>query len=58
MGETQFVYQYEELSPSIRVTVHKDADLDEMVEAFRMFLAACGYPIENYSLELVPNKKD
>lgn len=36
-------HQYDELSPKVTMEIRKDANLDEVVEAFKLFLMACSY---------------
>jgi hypothetical protein len=42
----KFIYQFEELSPKIEVTLDLDRTLPEVLEAFENFLLACGYKFD------------
>ncbi len=48
----KFIHQYDENSPLIEVTLHKDSDLSEVFEAFAGFLRAAGYVFDG-NLEII-----
>lgn len=48
----KFTHQYDDDKPEIIMHVHREASLDEAIQAFEDFLRACGYYVEG-SLQIV-----
>lgn len=41
-----FEYQYDANSPKVRIDLHSDASLPDVIEQFERFLLAAGYSFE------------
>lgn len=51
----KLIYQYDENSPKIKVTLSSDASLSDVLETFQSFLVASGYVIDG-TIDIVPNE--
>ena len=45
-GKLEFIYQFDEVSPTITMTLSPESTLSEVIGAFEQFLKGAGYQLD------------
>lgn len=53
----EWTYQFDTTTPRVSMKLHREATLDEQLEAFKEFLQACGYIVDG-TIEIVNEDKN